>query len=162
MKLTNADRKAFVRAVMDDVPKLDYDKAARNLVEQEVKENLPPGLRIEYDEHKHYFYDGFVGLPGTLANLHVHGALNYILSGPLRELLLELDKEKCAQTEKLKELEGKLTALIGSCSTLKQAQATLPEFVKYLPQERKPTTPNLPVVSNIVADLTRAGWPKGE
>ena len=34
-----------------------------------------------------------------------------------------------------------------------------PEFEKYLPSEAQPTK-NLPALANVVADLSKLGWPK--
>lgn len=37
----------------------------------------------------------------------------------------------------------------------------MPEAEKYLPKEAKSST-NVPAVANVVADLVKAGWPKGK
>lgn len=50
-----------------------------------------------------------------------------------------------------------LENFINSCSTLKQLQEALPEFLSYFPTENTPTR-NLPVVANLVADLVKLGW----
>ena len=54
-----------------------------------------------------------------------------------------------------------LEAVISGCTTLKQAQERLPEFVKYLPQPERKATPNLPSTTDVFDSLTKAGWPKG-
>ena len=42
-----------------------------------------------------------------------------------------------------------------------QALEILPEFAKYLPQERDgKVIRSMPVIANLVADLMQAGWPK--
>jgi hypothetical protein len=38
----------------------------------------------------------------------------------------------------------------------------LPEFEKYFPAEDAPISKNLPALANMVADLTKLGWPKGK
>lgn len=61
----------------------------------------------------------------------------------------------------LNNLRKQLTAVIAACTTLKQAKEALPEFIKYLPEEPgNPVDRTLPVVGNLVADLSKAGWPK--
>jgi hypothetical protein len=55
----------------------------------------------------------------------------------------------------------KLCAIVEGCSTLKQLQTLLPEFVDYMPTEAAPTK-NLPAVANMVSDLSKLGWPKGK
>lgn len=73
----------------------------------------------------------------------------------------ELKSAWDAQTASRNALESKLNAIIGGCTTLKQAMERLPEFVKYLPQERGgKVISTLPAIANVVADLTAAGWPK--
>lgn len=60
----------------------------------------------------------------------------------------------------LNNLRKQLTAVIASCTTLKQAKEALPEFIKYLPKEPGSAIDRtLPVVGNLVADLVKAGWP---
>ena len=36
----------------------------------------------------------------------------------------------------------------------------LPEFEKYLPADEQKALRSVPVVANLVADFTKAGWPK--
>ncbi len=45
MRLTNTLRKAFVRAVLDDVPSTDYQEQARELLTRAAEENFPPALK---------------------------------------------------------------------------------------------------------------------
>jgi hypothetical protein len=47
-------------------------------------------------------------------------------------------------------------------STRKALVAALPEFEKYLPAEVEAPVRSLPAIANVVAEFTKAGWPKGE
>jgi hypothetical protein len=53
-----------------------------------------------------------------------------------------------------------LRGAIEACSTYKQLMTRLPEFEKYYPKPDAPTA-NLPALANVVADLSKLGWPKG-
>jgi hypothetical protein len=55
--------------------------------------------------------------------------------------------------------ERKLFAAFEGINTLKQALTTFPEFKKYYPTEAEPTK-NLPALANVMADLSKLGWPK--
>jgi hypothetical protein len=55
---------------------------------------------------------------------------------------------------------NKVSAAIHACTTLKQLQERLPEFVRYAPQELTKST-NALVVQNPAAELKALGWPVG-
>lgn len=46
-----------------------------------------------------------------------------------------------------------------ACKTLKQARERLPEFEKYPPKDVEKSPTMLPALANLVADLTKVGWP---
>lgn len=131
MNLTKSDREAFVRAVMDDVPMVDYDEQVWELLSAAAIE-----LMLE---------------PENTRSLENHAVWKEVE---------KLGEQADAQEKGREAMQRRLTATIGACRTLKQAQRMLPEFEKYLPKERGVTgTTNLPV-ANLVADLTALGWPK--
>jgi len=166
MNLNQYDRQAFVKAVMDDVPDVDYDEPAQKLARQTIESLLPPAIRAlskadrEYLECNHYM------MPGRLSNFyHVgHGGRMIEVQAPdVWKELVALEKLSREQDSTRAALRGHLTQVIGACRTLKQARERLPEFEKYLPTERSNGSglTNLPV-ANLVAELTAAGWPKQE
>ena len=63
------------------------------------------------------------------------------------------------QRQHRESLKEKISGVIAGCTTVKTAKARLPEFAKYLPEEVEKTQ-NLPAIANLVADLTKLGWPK--
>lgn len=166
MKLTKADKEAFVRAVMDDVPMVNHNEEAASLVMAEVIANLPEKVKTAYEAHPEWIKRDLINLPGCLRSMY-GPALGYTRASELsKELQERLEALAAAEKEQLRvrcELEQKVRAIINSCTTLKQAKERLPEFEKYLPAERGSFgTAQLPVVANLVTDLVNLGWPKTE
>lgn len=164
MKLNKYDREAFIRAVMDDVPEVSYDEQARKLVTTAFVSKLPPKIRASWNDPE---LRGFVKCD---TYFHTPGSLNSLSVPPvdfatpeLKAQLHELAAKKDEQRKAREALENKVEAVISTCSTLKQAHEQVPEFAKYLPEDRDATgTANLPAIANVVAELTKAGWPKGK
>lgn len=50
MRLTNYMRDAFVKALMQDVPQIDYDQQIRDLAMKRCVERLPPKVRALWDD----------------------------------------------------------------------------------------------------------------
>lgn len=164
MKLTTSDRDAFVRAVMNDVPAVDYDEKAREVVTAATVAKLPPKVREIWNDPK---LRGFLRcnqwqrLPRPLHDLNTLPVDGWETEA-VKEKLQDLATAKHKQEEEHDALQAKLRGIIKACSTLKQATERLPEFVKYLPADRTSTgVVNLPV-ANVVADLMAAGWPKDQ
>jgi hypothetical protein len=158
MRLTTAHRDAFVRAVMDDVPSIDYQTRAEEIVRALAVNNLPPPIQAIWKERLdlrvHIAQSTYVNLPYPL-----HG--RYMPADP-GELPAEVDECATLLTQQKvfrNDLRQKLSTMIAACSTLASAHKNLPEFAKYLPAEVVPTK-NLPAVANVVAELSKAGWPK--
>ena len=167
MRLTKTDKRAFVRAVMNDVPKTDYESLAQKAFEKWFVTELPPKLAAVYADAQ---------LKNALDKTWVYGFSrdycldryqlcgNYIVAESipqaLHDELIKLADLHKAQQQSRNSLEEKLESAINSCSTLKVARKRLPEFEKYLPAERDgiSNTANLPVIANLVADLVTAGW----
>lgn len=159
------DRQAFVRAVMDDVPMIDYEELARSKATQAVLSLLPREVLGTYKKYPNYFTKLGVSLPSPLGTLYMptpgYSAIKD-QAPKVWEELTDMAAKLVEQSRKRRELELKITGIIESCRTLKQAKDRLPEFEKYLPADRSQlATQNLPV-ANLVADLTAAGWPKGQ
>jgi hypothetical protein len=166
MKLSKSDRGAFVRAVMDDVPQIDYDKQVTDLVHTIMREQMPPKLRAVYDdkELRPFLYHGNYHNEVRVAGVtRVNCCYPVKLSDENKTHLIELATAYKQQEDQRDELRQKLEATILTCTTLKQAKERLPEFERYLPADRDGiATANLPAVANLVGDLTKAGWPKKE
>lgn len=173
MRLTNTMRDAFVRQVMDDVPSIDYTEQIRKLTFDAVFDVLPPLIQKAWKDPKlqHHVYtttiysgDCTVIVPGRWSDSWRSGKLENIpgiLGGrleaikQLQEKLVEQNKQRINLTERLRQAAY-------SCSTVKTLKEMLPEFAKYLPPDEPAAMRTLPVVTNLVADFAKAGWPKGK
>lgn len=155
MKLTSYDRQAFVRAVMNDVPKITKEDVLPKLQAELLKAMSPEARKLYRKSPKALLsdYDHYLTTERECVRYVVGDAQN------VREILQPYKDAVEARNE----IESRLQATIKAGSTLKQAKERLPEFEKYLPTERGTTgVAGLPAISNLVADLTKLGWPKDE
>lgn len=168
MKLTKSDREAFVSAVLNDIPQVDYNELAQKYVKDFLIEKMPPKIKAVYDdkELRDWLSTSYVGMPGSLQTFYFHHVNNEYrkintVYPELAEQLVEWSDKLYEQNQVQRDMQLKLGGIINGCSTLKQAKERLPEFEKYLPKERDATgVSNLPAVSNVVAELSKLGWPK--
>lgn len=163
MKLNTADRDAFVTAVIGDVPSVDYVTQAHLIVLDEVGAKLPAKVRAVWDSKELRGYvrcDNYFRANGFNTSFAIPLG-GYTPSAANIKKLQALADKYSAQRKQRDDLRAKVRAVIESCTTLKQAKERLPEFTKYLPAERGTTgVCGLPVIANVVADLSKAGWPK--
>jgi len=88
-------------------------------------------------------------------------AHRYVVLGDAPKSALEAAlKPYSEEDEKYHSAISNLNSAIMSCGTLAALKKTFPEFEKYYPTEEQPTK-NLPALANVVADLSKLGWPKG-
>lgn len=162
MKLTDSIRCAFIRAVMADVPTVDYAEMQRKLIQDDAVSQLPPKVRKIYDDKELRPYLNFFN--SWSYNIQVVGISREDFR-PSGDVKIEYDRLQALrkdQDKKNYELERKLRGVVNSCTTLKQLQERLPEFEKYMPKDEKAAaTINLPALANLVTDFVQAGWPKG-
>lgn len=158
-RLSKLHKDLFIVAVLADVPAIDYDEQMRQLIQEEAIATLPEKARAVYDDEKtrHFLANTYVYAFGANVSVLHKG---YQVSKALGKKLEALNAAKDAQEQQQKELRQQLHVAIDQCNTVKQAHERLPEFIKYLPSLDE-ATPNLPAVDNVVAALTKAGWPKG-
>ena len=164
MKLNNSHRDAFIRAVIDDVPQIDYDDICRKKCVEWGIGLLPVEVRAVYDKYPNYIHTFWFGTPGCLNSVYVPGVSpNEQAQAAIKSELQDLANAKSAQSRKLRELEQQLKAAIYSVTTLKRAKEILPEFEKYLPNEISGAVDrSMPTISNLVSSLVEAGWPKNQ
>jgi hypothetical protein len=158
MKVTKLQKEAIVRAIMNDVPK--PDKATRHAkVQAALVKAMSPECRKLYGKRPDIFtpeHTGDITYDGS------SWALRYVIIGDApKEKLKEILEPYLAEDEKFREAKYNLTNAIMACTTLKALETNFPEFKKYFPTETQPTK-NLPALANVVADLSKLGWPKGE
>lgn len=167
MRLTNPIREAFVKAVMDDVPRIDYREQAQTIIRRALLKAAPKVIQEGIAKHPEYFNTHYVsysslggmqcyGVTGSLYNDSAVAALTDIVNLDEIDALI---KKAEAQEEQRNDLEAKLRGVAFACTTRKALVDALPEFEKYLPTESSKGT-NLPALANVVADFMQAGWPK--
>lgn len=156
-RVTKWDKQAIVKAIMADVPRPDKEKRRTELQAAIVK-LMSPECRKVYNK-----------TPKALATKHVGDIVYSGARWSDRELVAGDVTDKQIDTlvqgykdedDKRYKAECHLKAAIESCTTIKQLNDRLPEFKKYFPTVEKPVA-NLPALANVVADLSKLGWPKG-
>lgn len=154
MKLTKLHKEAIVRAIMQDTPAHDRIKWADEIKAAIIKA-MSPEVRKLYKTK-----------PSALRTASVPYTNQYRQWGddmPVGDVTKEQIKEIVAPYEKQvnerRDMENKLKHAFEGINTLKQALTAFPEFKKYYPTEMEPTK-NLPALANVMADLTKLGWPK--
>lgn len=156
MRLNQSQKAGIIRAILLDVPKPDKTKRHADLQEAVVKKMTPACRKV------------YQATPKALATTHTgdttYNGVNWntrsVITGDVSEDTLKaLLKPYDDMDEEYGKVQSKLTCAVNACSTLKQLETMLPEFKKYFPTETEPTK-NLPAVANLVADLTKLGWPK--
>lgn len=169
MRLTNLHREAFVRAVLADVPFIDYDEQIRKIVCEDAIEALPAAVqKVARDAtlkaylNTTYFYRSGRHMPSV--SVIGRDRDGYSMSSTAEGKVNTLLELKSEQATVRNDLETKLKAAIGACATRRAAVESLPEFEKYLPVDPggRPKSEYLPAIANLVTDLAAAGWPKGK
>ena len=159
MRLDKYARQAIVKAIMADVPKPDKVKRREDLQAAIVKAMSPDVRKV------------FKSTPGALKT-HYFGDVIYdsyawstreLVVGDVPEAKLnELAKPYKDEDEAIYAARDKLQGAIEGCTTRKALMTRLPEFEKYYPAEDAPMSKNLPALANVMADLSKLGWPKGK
>lgn len=168
MRITNSDREAFVRSAMDDVPEVDYSEQAMSIIVKHLKSTVPVDLQSVIAKYPDWFAASVVHMPAHISNFTTRLGRGYVdwddlgLSAEDTLKIREIAVAAKAQYDARTDLTQKLRGAINACGTLKQALETLPEFAKYLPQERDgKVTRSVPAITNLATDMANMGWPKG-
>lgn len=164
MRLTNYMRDAFITAAMNDVPKVAYNEQAEKLAREHLKktfETIFPGIDSNGPANS-WLEKCSVSLPGSLQNIYAIAPSYRVLETDPKiwPKLSDIAEKHKAQNKALQDLRDKLRNVAYSCTTRKALADALPEFEKYLPEDEAKAIRSLPVVTNVVADFVKAGWPK--
>ncbi len=142
---------------MNDVPKPDKAKRRADLQAAIVKAMSPEARKL-YNK-----------TPSALRTYHF-GEIIYTGNWSSRDLVIgdvnsetltALAKPYEDEDEAISAARCKLQGAIEGCTTRKALMTRLPEFEKYYPAEEAPMSKNLPALANVIADLSKLGWPKG-
>lgn len=161
MKLTQYIREAFVNAAIADVPQVDYRQQAIDFAVKSAADMLPHRVRALWDDPGLRKYvstsivkgDHWVRVPGIDG---VDVDLGLTDTAEVKRLF-DLERE---QRDKRTDLARSLMSVARSCNTRKQLADRLPQFEKYLPPEDVKPSRTVPVLVDVVAAFTEAGWPK--
>lgn len=163
MRLTNFLRDSFVRAAMNDVPKINYEEQAQKIARDFMKKEFArifPKIDIN-GEANQWLEKCSLDMPGSLGLLYtVNPHYAYLKDKPVWEELKTLADLHAEQNKKHRDLQDRLTSVACACTTRKQLLEALPEFEAYLPAEEAKAAKNLPAVANVLSDFVKAGWPK--
>lgn len=164
MKLTNTIRDAFVRAAMNDVPSVDFEEQYRKLMTDDAVAQLPPAVRKLWDNKaaRDYVHLTQVGDRYRSFHAYVPGMRGFKPSTEATEKGQALKAQQEAQEATQRQLSENLKSAAYSVSTRKALVDMLPEFEKYLPEDEAAANRSVPVIANLVADFSKAGWPKGK
>jgi hypothetical protein len=160
MRLTKTIRESFVRAAMNDVPQTDYNEQITKLAKQEAEAMMPPEVAKAYKLHPDWFptVGHYIGYQAGYVYIPLPSGLT--MADKSKAKLLALAGDKVAQEKDRNALSAKLQAAADSVTTRKALVALLPEFEKYLPADDEAACKTLPAVANLLADFSKAGWPK--
>ncbi len=168
MRLTNIIRKSFVNAVMQDLPEPEnWEKQVHDIYKADAIEQMPAELRAFalnsktshwFNTRSVYRYDS----PFSSVYVVSPQGMDYQASSSAKAKIDELTAKAKAHKTLRYELREKLKGIADGCTTRKALASALPEFEKYLPADEPAACRSLPAVANLVADFTKAGWPKGE
>ena len=166
MRLTNTIRDAFIRAAMHDVPQeIDHSEEIRKLATEELVGKLHPKIKSVYDdlEIRDWLKTDYSTYGGVSISYPARGQtwsqMSPKLSTSVQAKIDALEKKSKESKKVRDELEYKLRNVAYGVSTRKQLVDALPEFEKYLPEDEAKAIRSLPVVTNVVADFVKAGWP---
>lgn len=158
MKLTNLDKRTIVKAIMADVPKVDYLEQAQNLIREYNIGRLPKEVQALIGTENeavlrttHQYFAGF-----CLRVIWAPDGDLKIGCPTTERILAELSEANERQNSERDALERKLRAVLAPITTVKKAIEVLPEFEKYFPSEKAPT-PNLPATKELVDSFRNAG-----
>lgn len=157
-RITKWDKEAIVRAIMNDVPVPDKKKRKEEL-QAAIAKAMSPECRKLYKK-----------CPSALRTYHLGeiiydgcgwGSREVIIGDVTPSQVDELTKKYTVEDRARQDARNSLKAAVMACTTIKQLNDRLPEFKSYFPTIEKPIT-TLPALANVVADLSKLGWPKGK
>lgn len=161
VRLTDYHRRALTRCIMNDTP-MPTAVELKVQAQAALFAAMPDDMRAFAQAHPSWAKntDGiFIGNVARITTV-VTGTL--IIAGlemdevdkalqPIAQLLI--DRET---------LEVEVESALKAFSTVKAMLSAMPELEKYVSHLVPAAAANLPAVTNVVAKLSQAGWPKGK
>lgn len=173
MRLTNAMRDVFVRAVILDVPQVDYGELIRARVLEMVKGHYPPLVSQAAKQHPDWLHRTNIYVEREVKGRRTTVVgVSFIFSTDgeaYRAFRAEVNNDPevgklcdshLTQAEIRNTLQSELTALAQGCGTREQLLKAAPTFAAYLPDPEVKASALLPVTTDLVRRLKKQGWPK--
>lgn len=163
MRLTKTIRDAFVRAAIADVPQTDYEELIRKAAMDDIVAQLSPKVREFWDDAAlrdwiRMDWNCFHGV--TIIHPSNDNRKMPTLTEKIGQQCLEWRRLAKEQEQSIRKLRENLSGAAESVTTRKALAELLPEFEKYLPASEAQANRNVPMIANLVADFSKAGWPK--
>jgi hypothetical protein len=172
MRLTKNVKDTIISLVISDVPEVNYRAMITKVVQAHYKELLPNPVKAlvgtKHEGHLNISYIPiFVKNPSFACGFSrrsavaVRGAFPNDTDTVERSqpaAVWDLAKAEEDQFDARAELMMQLRQALTPINTSKQLMEHLPELVKYLPVEAKPTSQLPAVISEVVSHLKEAGW----
>jgi hypothetical protein len=174
MRLTKADKNAFVARVMADVPSIDFAQIVQDEVANKCERQLPREVKAllgtSLDGYVARFnVSAYVSVPTDdedvdeyLFRAYAVGQNEDEVCDVLKEVASQYVTARKQQEDSLAELKHNLRNYVNACSTVERLETVLPEFIRYIIKPTDVETANFPVASNLITDFMRAGWPKAQ
>lgn len=159
MRLSKYHKDAIVDAIMKDTPDPAgvKRKEAEALYHKLETRHLPQHVRLMYEDNRQFFLsEGWssVNIAGMSFTRKLNVELTLSQTKDVEVLVREYNKLRNDRSNLRVQLRGAVYA----CSTRKSFIKAMPEFEKYAPHEEGVSQYPV-VITNIVADLVKAGWP---
>lgn len=150
MRLTKHLRECFVRAVFNDVPTPVKPSVAD--VQAALYEGFHPLIKAVFDneETRKHLNGSYYHVTG------VNGAYVKTAGQETDKLPIVIAANNAFEARQRAMVQ--LRAVAEGCTNLKQLQESLPELIKYMVSEEKPTPVNLPAITGTVDALKALGW----
>jgi len=154
MKFSKYTKQSIVRAIIQDIPPIDKEARAKAIKEAIVKA-MSPEVRKLYKSNPTALRTDQVMYANPLRTWGYDVVVGDVTQDQIKAILAPYEE----QEDERHNAESRLSHAFAGINTLKQALTTFPEFKKYYPTEEQPTK-NLPALANVMADLSKLGWPK--
>lgn len=154
-RLNQRIRCAIVNAILNDIPRVNYEEIKTNYIRKKAEEALPEVIRNLPDAYKDYLKSDYIGHPFScyVRNIKFEPSVDDKQFGFVQ---VELGQ---AQSEKINVIGSQIRAALGNMTYVEDFVQQYPDLAKYAiyMQKDKPVT-NLPAVQ-LTEQLVALGLP---
>jgi hypothetical protein len=154
MNLDKYTKQSIVTAIINDLPPIDKTKRTETIKAAIIKA-MSPEVRKLYKTKPGALRTRCVAYTNEFRTWGDEMPVGDVTDAQIKEIVAPYKKEEDERAD----MQRKLTHAFEGIRTLKAALKAFPEFKKYMPTEAEPTK-NLPALANVMADLSKLGWPK--